>query len=65
MATFERTTSGATMEMRLAEGVTPVSTRDELASADPDGELVSRAKTDAEEFLALYERYFTRVLGCA
>jgi RNA polymerase sigma-70 factor (ECF subfamily) len=51
------------MKTSPALGVTPVSARDELASGDPDAELVRRAKTDASEFLALYERYFTRVLG--
>ena len=51
------------MKTSLALGVAAASTRDELATGDPDAELVRRAKTDASEFLALYERYFTRVLG--
>jgi RNA polymerase sigma-70 factor (ECF subfamily) len=63
MPIFERATSEATMKTSLALGVTPVSARDGLATGDPDAELVRRAKTDASEFLALYERYFTRVFG--
>jgi RNA polymerase sigma-70 factor (ECF subfamily) len=63
MPIFEKATNEATLDTSLAIGATPVSTRDELATGDPDAELVSKAKTDASEFLALYERYFTRVLG--
>jgi RNA polymerase sigma-70 factor (ECF subfamily) len=34
-----------------------------LARADTDAELVAAARADPREFLALYERYFDRVLG--
>jgi hypothetical protein len=33
--------------------------------ADPDAELVARARADPREFLGLYDRYFDRVLGYA
>ena len=63
MPIFQRATNEAMLDTRLAIGATPVSTRDELPTGDPDAELVRKAKTDASEFLALYERYFTRVFG--
>lgn len=48
------------MELRaLAEAPGPTS------SADPDAELVAAAREEPRAFLALYERYFERVLGYA
>jgi RNA polymerase sigma-70 factor, ECF subfamily len=34
-------------------------------AADPDAELVARARANPREFLGLYDRYFDRVLGYA
>ena len=34
-----------------------------VRSGDPDAELVAAARTNPREFLALYDRYFDRVLG--
>ena len=36
-----------------------------VRAVDPDAELVARARADPGEFLALYDRYFDRVLGYA
>jgi RNA polymerase sigma-70 factor (ECF subfamily) len=36
-----------------------------VRAADPDAELVARARANPREFLELYDRYFDRVLGYA
>ena len=47
------------MEVKALAGVPVVDVR----AVDADAELVAAARADAREFLALYDRYFERVLG--
>jgi RNA polymerase sigma-70 factor (ECF subfamily) len=47
------------MEVRALLGTTAVRTR----ALDPDAALVAAAREDPQAFLALYDRYFERILG--
>jgi RNA polymerase sigma-70 factor (ECF subfamily) len=47
------------MEVRALLGTTAVRTR----TLDPDTALVAAAREDPQAFLALYDRYFERILG--
>jgi RNA polymerase sigma-70 factor, ECF subfamily len=49
------------MEVKALLEAPPVHVR----AIDPDAELVAAARADARAFLALYDRYFDRVLGYA
>lgn len=51
------------MEMNLAVRAPAASASGAAQIVDPDAELVIAAQADAREFVALYERYFTRVFG--
>jgi RNA polymerase sigma-70 factor (ECF subfamily) len=51
------------MEMNLAARSPALPWREKGQLSDPDAELVHAARTDAREFVALYERYFARVFG--
>jgi hypothetical protein len=51
------------MEMNLAARSTALRRRENTRATDPDAELVRAAQADPREFVALYERYFTRVFG--
>jgi len=47
------------MDVRALAGVRPA----RVPAVDPDAELVAAARAEPGAFLALYERYFDRVLG--
>lgn len=47
------------MNVNALAGARPMQVR----PGDPDAELVAAARTNPREFLALYDRYFDRVLG--
>jgi RNA polymerase sigma-70 factor (ECF subfamily) len=47
------------MEVKALAAVPAVHSR----AVDPDARLVAAARVDAKQFLALYDRYFARVLG--
>jgi RNA polymerase sigma-70 factor (ECF subfamily) len=51
------------MELNLAAVSQPVSSRKKAEIDETDNYLVRAAQADTREFLALYERYFTRVFG--
>jgi RNA polymerase sigma-70 factor, ECF subfamily len=49
--------------MVMAVNVVPSAAARHVAAVDPDAELVAAARAHPREFLALYDRYFVRVLG--
>jgi RNA polymerase sigma-70 factor (ECF subfamily) len=49
------------MEVNALAGARPAPVR----AVDPDADLVDAARADPREFIALYDRYFDRVLGYA
>jgi RNA polymerase sigma-70 factor (ECF subfamily) len=49
------------MNVNALAGARPI----HVGPGDPDAELVAAARTNPREFLALYDRYFDRVLGYA